>query len=143
LQEPIRRGFSPVHSGSYGLVVPAAPIALPDPYTIVVPRSAVAARWAAADRARYRRRIDTVGCGRGCAAGIANGGHCQVTAQCSNAAGTELRVTASAGRLRLRQTALQRSWGVADSGAADMAGTVGAIGRLAFGAGFTTNPGLP
>lgn len=46
----------------------------------------------------------------------------------------ELRIMASAGALRLRQTALQRSWGVADSGEAEMPGAVGAPARIVFGA---------
>ena len=37
----------------------------------------------------------------------------------------ELRIIADAGRLRLRQTALQRSWGVTDSGEAEMTGSLG------------------
>ena len=37
----------------------------------------------------------------------------------------ELRVIAAGGRLRLRQTALQHNWGVTDSGAAELAGSLG------------------
>ena len=53
----------------------------------------------------------------------------------------ELRVVADGGRLRLRQTALQRSWGVTDSGEAEIMGTLGALGRVTFAAAPTPRPG--
>jgi N,N-dimethylformamidase len=46
----------------------------------------------------------------------------------------ELRIIAEAGRIRLHQTALQRSWGVTDSGTAEMTGSLGSLGAIAFGA---------
>lgn len=52
-----------------------------------------------------------------------------------------MRVIAAGGRPRLWQTALQRNWGVADSGVAEMPGTAGVLKRLALGAGFTAAPG--
>ena len=47
---------------------------------------------------------------------------------------------AAAGQLRLRQTSLQRSWGVADSGSAELPGSLGAIRKLTFGATLTVQP---
>jgi N,N-dimethylformamidase len=71
----------------------------------------------------------------------AGGGRVQIPAPMLTRRWYELRVVASDGRLRFRQTALQRSWGVADSGAAEMPGTAGVLKRLALGAGFTAAPG--
>jgi len=53
----------------------------------------------------------------------------------------ELRVIAAGGRLRLRQTAPQRSWGVADSGEVETTGSLGALAKLTIGAASTTAPG--
>ena len=46
----------------------------------------------------------------------------------------ELRIIADAGRVRVRQTALQRSWGVNDSGEGEMTGSLGSLGTIVFGA---------
>jgi N,N-dimethylformamidase len=46
----------------------------------------------------------------------------------------ELRVIAVGGRIRLRQTALQRSWGIDDFGEAEMTGSLGALAKLTFAA---------
>jgi hypothetical protein len=69
------------------------------------------------------------------------GAHCGVAAPMLERRWYELRIVAANGRLQLHQTTLQRSWGVADSGTAEMAGSIGAIDNLAFGAGFTATPG--
>jgi hypothetical protein len=53
----------------------------------------------------------------------------------------ELRVIAAGGRLRLRQTALQRTWGMADSGEAETTGSLGALAKLTIGAASTTAAG--
>jgi N,N-dimethylformamidase len=53
----------------------------------------------------------------------------------------ELRIIASGGRIRLRHTALQRSWGVADSGWAEMTGSLHPLARLTFGAAPTLAAG--
>jgi hypothetical protein len=53
----------------------------------------------------------------------------------------ELRIIAGGGRIRLRQKALQRSWGVGDSGEAEMAGSLRPLARLTFGAAPTPAPG--
>ena len=45
----------------------------------------------------------------------------------------ELRVIAADGRVRLRQTALQHSWGIADSGEAEGRGTFGALAAILAG----------
>jgi N,N-dimethylformamidase len=130
----------PIHSGSVGIVTAARPIALPDPCTIVVrvqpwlldgrPQTVLAVEdgltlFVAADGAVLE----------------AGGGRVQIPAPMLERRWYELRVVASDGRLRFRQTALQRSWGVADSGAAEMPGTAGVLKRLALGAGFTAAPG--
>jgi hypothetical protein len=52
----------------------------------------------------------------------------------------ELRIIAEAGRIRLRQTALQRSWGVTDSGTAEMTGSLGWLGAIVFGAAPAATP---
>jgi N,N-dimethylformamidase len=46
----------------------------------------------------------------------------------------ELRIIAGGGRVQLRQTALQRSWGVADCGKAEVTGNLGPLARVTFGA---------
>ena len=53
----------------------------------------------------------------------------------------ELRIIAEDGRVWLRQTALQRSWGVADSGEAELAGSLGSLGKMVFGAAPAAAPG--
>jgi N,N-dimethylformamidase len=53
----------------------------------------------------------------------------------------ELRLIALAEQLRLRQIALQRSWGVTDSGSAEMPGSLGMLRKLTFGAASTVQPG--
>jgi hypothetical protein len=50
----------------------------------------------------------------------------------------ELRIIAGGGRVQLRQTALQRSWGVADCGKAEVTGNLGALVKVTFGAASTT-----
>ena len=87
--------------------------------------AALAARRAPADRAGDRGRADAVGSpprARSNARRAANAGS---PAPMLKRRWYELRIIASDGRLRLRQTALQRSWGVADSGEAEMAGSLG------------------
>jgi N,N-dimethylformamidase len=113
--------FQPVHLGSCGVVMPAKPLALPDPCTIVLrvqpwmlhgrPQTVLAieggpALFVAAEGARLElgdRRV-------------------QLAAPMVKARWYELRVIAGDGRIRLCQTALQRSWGVDDSGEAEMTG---------------------
>lgn len=132
--------FQPVHSGSCGVVEAAQPLSLPEPCTIVVrvqpwlldgrpqvvlavadgPTLSVAAEGAILELAGRRM---------------------EAAAPMLKRCWYELRVIAAAGRLRLRQTALQRSWGFADSGEAEMAGSLGVVERLAFGASFTPQPG--
>jgi N,N-dimethylformamidase len=54
----------------------------------------------------------------------------------------ELRVIAEAGRVRLRQTALQRSWGVTDSGEAETTGSLASLATIVFGAAPAATPRL-
>jgi len=53
----------------------------------------------------------------------------------------ELRIIAEDGRVWLRQTALQRSWGVTDSGEAEFAGPLGSLDKIVFGADPAAAPG--
>jgi hypothetical protein len=53
----------------------------------------------------------------------------------------ELRVIAGGGRIQLRQTALQRTWGVADYGEAQMPGSLGALASATFAAAPAEAPG--
>jgi N,N-dimethylformamidase len=133
--------FQPVHLGSCGVVAPAAPVTLPDPCTIVVrvqpwlldgrPQAVLAMEggpvlFVAGDGARLEvadRRV-------------------QVAAPMLKGRWYELRVIAAAGQLRLHQTALQRSWGISDSGSAEMPGKLGTLKKLTFGAAATAQPAL-
>jgi N,N-dimethylformamidase len=131
----------PVHAGSCGVVTPAEPMALPDPCTIVLrvqpwlldgrPQTVLAieggpALSVAAEGARLEVGDSPV----------------QVAAPMLKGRWYELRMIAAGGRLQLRQTALQRSWGVADSGVAEVTATLDTLGKLIFGAALTPQPGL-
>jgi N,N-dimethylformamidase len=131
----------PVHAGSCGVVTPAEPMALPDPCTIVLrvqpwlldgrPQTVLAieggpALSVAAEGARLEVGDSPV----------------QVAAPMLKGRWYELRMIAAGGRLQLRQTALQRSWGVADSGVAEVTATLDTLGNLIFGAALTPQPGL-
>jgi N,N-dimethylformamidase len=132
--------FQPVHSGSCGIVTASTPIALPGRCTIVVRVQP----WLLDGRPQTGLAIDgglTLCVAAEGAVLEAGGGRVQVPAPILTRRWYELRIIASEGRLRLRQTALQRSWGVADSGQAEMPGVVGVLTRLSFGAGFTADPG--
>src|SRR5204862_4014133 len=132
--------FQPVHSGSCGVVTMPAPIGLPDPCTIVIrvqpwlldgrPQAVLAIEGGLALSVAAEGAVLEAGDGR-----------VQVAAPMLKRRWYELRVIAAGGRLRLWQTALQRNWGVADSGRAEMAGAAGVLGTLAFGARFTAAPG--
>ena len=132
--------FQPIHQGSCGVVVPAAPLAVPEPCTIVVRVQP----WLLDGRPQTVLAIDG-----GIALSIAAdgaildiaGGRVQLAAAMLERRWYELRVLISGGRLRLRQTALQRSWGVSDSGEAEIAGSVSTVGRVTFGAALTPTPG--
>jgi N,N-dimethylformamidase len=130
----------PIHSGSLGVVTAGAPIALPDPCTIVVRVQP----WLLDGRRQTVFSIEgglTLLVATAGAVLEAGGGRVQIPAPMLERRWYELRVVASDGRLRFRQTALQRSWGALDCGAAEMPGTAGVLKRLALGAGFTAAPG--
>ena len=131
--------FQPVHLGSCGVVTPINPVALPDPCTIVVrvqpwlldgrPQTVLAiegglALSVAAEGVRLDLGDDPI----------------QVAAPMLNGRWYELRVIADGGRVRLRQTALQHSWGIRDSGEAEGTGVFGALAKLTFGAASTAQP---
>ena len=132
--------FQPVHMGSCGVVVPAEPLALPDPCTIVVRVQP----WLLDGRPQTVLAIEG-----GPALSVAAEGarlelgdaRIEVAAPLLKGRWYELRVIAGGGRIRLRQTALQRSWGIADSGAAETAGSLRPLDRLTFGAAPTPAPG--
>jgi N,N-dimethylformamidase len=132
--------FQDVHSGSCGIVVPGKPLALPDPCTIVVRVQP----WLPYGREQTVLAIDggptlwlTVE-----GAGLAIGGReVRVAAPMLKRRWYELRIVAEAGRVHLRQTGLQRSWGVIDSGEAELTGALGALGIIVFGAMPDPTPG--
>jgi hypothetical protein len=131
--------FQPVHLGPCGVVTPAKPLAFPDPCTIIIrvqpglldgrPQTVLAieggpALSIAGEGARLElgdRRV-------------------QVAAPMLKGRWYELRVMARGGCVRLRQTALQRTWGVDDSGEVELRGSLGALANLTFGAAPTPAP---
>jgi N,N-dimethylformamidase len=132
--------FQPAHSGSYGLVTASVPVALPGAFTIVVRVQP----WLLDGRPQIVLAIEgglTLSVAAEGARLDAGGGNCQIAAPMLERRWYELRLIASGGRLQLQQTALQHSWGVDDSGAAEMRGSADTLGRLSFGAGFTAEPG--
>jgi N,N-dimethylformamidase len=132
--------FQPVHQGSCGVVTPARPLAMPDPCTIVVRVQP----WLLDGRSQTVLAIE----GGPVLSVAAEGARLelcasliQVAAPMLKARWYELRVIAGGGRVQLRQTALQRGWGVADSGKADTTGSFGALAKLTIGARSTAAPG--
>lgn len=125
--------LQPLHPGSCGVVTLPAPIGLPDPCTIALRVQP----WLLDGRPQTVLAIEA-GLSLSVAAEGAilevQGRRLQVSAPMLKRRWYELRIIASAGALRLRQTALQRSWGVADSGEAEMPGAVGISARIVFGA---------
>src|SRR6516164_1348607 len=121
--------FQPVHLGSCGVVTPAEPVRLPDPCTIVVRVQP----WLLDGRPQTVLAME-----HGLALSVAREGArlglgsrwVQVEAPMLKGRWYELRVIAASGRLRLHQTPLQRSWGVTDSGSAELPGSLGAIDGL-------------
>src|SRR5437764_9051697 len=131
--------FQPVHSGSCGVVPIPTPLHLPDPCTIVVRVQP----WLRDGPPQTVLSIEpglTLSVAAEGAILEAQGARVQVSAPMLKRRWYELRITASGGALRLRQTALQHSWGVADSGEAEMPGDAGAPGRIVFGARATVDP---
>jgi N,N-dimethylformamidase len=125
--------FQPVHSGSCGVVTVAAPIGLPDPCTIVVRVQP----WLVDGRPQTVLAIGSDLRLSVAAEGAileAQGRRVQISAPMLKRRWYELHVIARAGVLRLRQRALQRSWGIADSGEAEMPGTAGPLALVVFGA---------
>ena len=131
--------FQPTHSGSCGLVLPAAPLRLPERATLCVRVQP----WL------LDGRTQTVLATRdGLALSIAAGGavlemggaRCQVQAPLLERRWYELRVILEPGRARLLQRPLQPGWDSGDSGEAAMDGGVGAIGAILFGAAFAHGP---
>ncbi|MBV9587196.1 MAG: N,N-dimethylformamidase large subunit [Alphaproteobacteria bacterium] len=136
---PYSSRFQPVHSGSCGVVTSTVPIHLPDPCTIVIRVQP----WLLDGRPQTVLAIEphlTLSVAAEGATLEAQGRRLQVSAPMLKRRWYELRVIAGDGALRLRQTALQRSWGVADSGEAEMPGTIGALSGVVFGARIAERP---
>jgi N,N-dimethylformamidase len=132
--------FQPAHLGSCGVVAPATPLLLPDPCTIVMRVQP----WLLDGRPQTVLAIaDGLVLSVDAAGAILElgGRRIQLAAPMLTRRWYELRVIAAGPQLRLRQTALQRSWGVADSGEAELSGSSGPLGNALFGAAFTANPG--
>ena len=131
--------FQPVHLGSCGVVTPANPLALPDPGTIVVRVQP----WLLDGRPQTVLAIESgpaLSVGAEGARLEMGDSRVQVATPMLKGRWYELRVIAADGRVRLRQTALQHSWGIADSGEAEGRGTFGALAKLTFGAASTARP---
>jgi N,N-dimethylformamidase len=131
--------FQPIHLGSCGVVTPAGPVTLPDPCTIV----ARVQPWLLDGRPQTMLAIEggpvlTVA-REGARLGL-DGRWTQVAAPMLKGRWYELRVIATTDKLQLRQTALQRSWGVMDSGSAELPGSLGTLKKLTFGAASTAQP---
>jgi N,N-dimethylformamidase len=131
--------FQPVHLGSCGVVTHVEPFALPDRCTIVVriqpglldrrPQTVLAIEGGPSlSFAPEGARLDLAD------------SRVQVAAPMLKGRWYELRVIAAGGRVRLRQTALHRNWGVADSGEAETTGSLGALSNLTFAAAPTPRP---
>jgi N,N-dimethylformamidase len=132
--------FQPVYLGSCGVVTPVKPLALPDPYTIVVRVQP----WLLDGRPQTVLAIEGgpmlfVAAEGTCLA--LGGSRIQLAVPMLKGRWYELRVIASSGRIQLRQTALQRSWGVADSAEAETAGGIGALANVTFAAAPAEAPG--
>ena len=125
--------FQPVHAGSYGIVRVENRLCLPDPCTIV----ARVHPWLPDDRRQSVLSIDdaltlwVTAAGAGLKLGNAE---VQLASPMLKRRWYELRIILEAGRVRLRQTALQRSWGVNASGEAEIAGSLDSVGTVVFGA---------
>jgi N,N-dimethylformamidase len=132
--------FQPVHLGSCGVVTPAKPLTLPDPCTIVVRVQP----WLLDGRAQTVLAIEG-----GPALSVAAEGAClelgnsrmQVSGPMLKGRWYELRVIAGGGRIQLRQTSLQRTWGAPDYGEAQMPGSLGALASATFAAAPAEAPG--
>jgi N,N-dimethylformamidase len=132
--------FQPIHSGSCGVVAAPQPLTLPDPCTIVLRVQP----WLIEERPQTVLAIEDGPVLSVAAEGARlelGGDWVQIAAPMLKRRWYELRVVADGRRLCLRQTALQRSWGVADSGQAEMTGTFGALSRVTFAAARTPRLG--
>jgi N,N-dimethylformamidase len=132
--------FQPVHLGSCGVVALAEPVTLPDPCTIVVRVQP----WRLDGRPQTVLAMEAgpvlaIAGDRAC---LEMGGRrVELAAPMLKRRWYELRVIAAGGQLRLHQTALQRSCGVANSGSAELPGSLGPLTKLTFGAASTAQPG--
>ena len=131
--------FQPVHLGSCGVVTPAEP-SLPNPCTIVVRVQP----WLLDGRPQTVMAIEggpvLSVAPEGARLGL-GGRWAQIDAPMLKGRWYELRLIANAEQLRLRQIALQHSWGVTDSGSAEMPGSLGMLRKLTLGAASTAQPG--
>ena len=135
-----RSRSQPLHLGSCGLVLPNKPVAFPDPCTVVVRIQP----WL-----HDHRRQTVLAVEHGPTLWVIAGGvgltfrgrdH-RLAAPMLKRRWYELRIIVEDGRVCLRQTALQRSWGVTDSGEAEFPGSLGSLDKIVFGAAPAAAPG--
>ena len=133
--------FQPAYSGSYGIVTRDKAIPLPDTCTIVVRVQP----WLPDTR---RQTVLAIAGGPTLwvtaeGAGLTLGAReLRIAAPMLKRRWYELRVIVEAGRVRLRQTALQRSWGMTDSGEAETTGSLASLVGIVFGAAPAATPRL-
>jgi len=130
--------YQPAHPGSCAVVRPGSPLALPEECTISVrvrpglldaaPRTALALRL----RTARTLCLDVTADG----AALRMGGEVRARVAAPMLVGRwyELRLILNAGRARLLQIPLQRSWGVADGGAAGCGLSLDLVSLFCFGA---------
>ena len=135
-----RSRSQPLHLGSCGLVLPNKPVAFPDPCTVVVRIQP----WLLDHRRQTVLAVEhgpTLWVIAGGVGLTLRGRDHRLAAPMLKRRWYELRIIAEDGRIWLRQTALQRSWGVTDSGEAEFPGSLGSLDKIVFGAAPAAAPG--
>src|SRR5215831_11203211 len=116
-----RSRSQPLYFGSCGLVLPNKPVAFPDPCTVVVRIQP----WLLDHRRQTVLAVEhgpTLWVIAGGVGLTLRGRDHRLAAPMLKRRWYELRIIVEDGRIWLRQTALQRSWGVTDSGEAEFPG---------------------
>jgi N,N-dimethylformamidase len=128
-----RSRSQPLYLGSCGLVLPNKPVAFPDPCTVVVRIQP----WLLDHRRQTVLAVEhgpTLWVIAGGVGLTLRGRDHRLAAPMLKRRWYELRIIVEDGRIWLRQTALQRSWGVTDSGEAEFPGSLGSLDKIVFGA---------